>query len=460
MGYISMNKIIVIGGVAAGMSAASKAKRVNSSLEIKVYTEENDISYSACSLPYLAKNIISDERELIARTPEQMADRGIQVFANHKVTTIDPERKKIKGINKKGVVFSESYDRLIIATGSVNIVPPLKNIMAPGVFSIKNIPDIHEIQNYIEKWDCKHAVIVGGGFIGIEMADALNSIGLEVKVVEKMPQIMSIFDEDIALELKNYITSKGVDVRCNLGVTEILTGKSGRVTGVYTDTGIKISADIVILAIGLKPNTALAKSAGIELGARGAIRVNEYMETSIKDIYAAGDCVTSINLVTNKETNVCLGTVANRNGKICGENIAGGHKKYKGEIGTTVFKIFEKEGAKTGLNLKEAQTAGLEVFDTTIISNTRASGYPGRGRIIVKLVIEKATGRVIGGEIFGDEGSAKRIDVIAAYVQLKQKIGELATLDMGYAPPFSPVWDPILVAASQAETISNKLIKN
>ena len=451
-----MKKVVVIGGVAAGMSAASKLKRMAPDVEIEVYTEEKEISYSACSLPYLAKNIISDEKELIARTPEEMKEKGINVFIEHKVTQIYPERKEIEGKDRKGEVFCRKYNRLILATGSINIVPAIEDIEAPGVFTVKNIPDIHNITSYIGKWECRKAVVIGGGFIGVEMADALKSNGLEVTVLEKADQIMSIMDKDIAQNIQDYMEAQGISVCIGEEAEKICTGEGGRVSAVQTKRGITVPADLVIIAIGLRPNTELAERAGIELGTRGAIRVNEYMETSVKDIYAAGDCATSIHLVTNSETNICLGTVANRSGKICGENVAGKGKKYKGEIGTTVFKVFEKEGAKTGLNCQEAKRAGMDVFETTIQGNTRASGYPGRGSIRIKLITEKRTNRVVGAEIFGDSGAAKRIDVIAAYVQLKRTVDELAELDMGYAPPFSPVWDPVLTAASQAQSMAKQ----
>lgn len=457
MGLIKMsNAIVVIGGVAAGMSAASKAKRVCPDAMVSVYTEEPYISYSACSLPYFAKNLITEESQLIARTPDQMKVRGVDVYTNCRVTAIHRDTKSITIENKDGHREDVNYDRLVIATGSKNIVPNIPNAKAKGVFTVKGIPDIHTIRAYIADNGCRKAVIIGGGFIGLEMADALFCLGMKTTVIEKAPQIMSILDEDIAGHISDYLVHSGLNIHCNTGVDGIVTDDNGKVCAVHTETG-DFDADIVIMAIGLYADTQIAAEAGIELGFKKAIRVNERMETNIPNIYAAGDCAATKNLVTGQETWICLGTVANRNGKVAGENAAGGNAAYEGQIGTTVFKLLNKEAAKTGLSMREAKLAGIDAWDTVINSNTRASGYPGRGSIIVKLVVERDTNRLIGGQIFGDDGSAKRIDAIAAYVQLKQNVHSLAKLDMGYAPPFSPVWDPVLVAAAQAASKSYQI---
>ena len=449
-------RIVVIGGVAAGMSAASKAKRVDPEAEVIVYTQESFISYSACSLPYLAKNLISDVNELVARTPEQMMAQGVMVYTRHEVTAIHPEKKTIEVTDENGKKLSVSYDKLVIATGSKNIVPALENIDASGVFTVKNIPDIQRLQGYIGEHDCKTAVIIGGGFIGIEMADALNNIGLSITLVEKEAQLLSILDKHMAEYIRAYMEKQGIRICCETAAKGLCTDAAGYVRAVRTNNG-ELPADIVIMAIGLVPNTALAEKAGLKLGPRRAILVDEQMRTSVQDIYAAGDCASTKLLVTGEDVSICLGTIANRNGKVAGENVAGGRAVYTGELGTCVFKIFDMEAGKTGLSLREAQIRGIDAFENTIQSNTRASGYPGRGPIYVELVVEKGTNRLLGGQIFGAEGSAKRIDVIAAYVQLRQSVESLAILDMAYAPPFSPVWDPILVAAGQAAAKAKKM---
>ena len=424
-------RIVVIGGVAAGMSAASKAKRVNPEAEVIVYTQESFISYSACSLPYLAKNLISDVNELVARTPEQMMAQGVMVYTRHEVTAIHPEKKTIEVTDENGKKLSVSYDKLVIATGSKNIVPALENIDASGVFTVKNIPDIQRLQGYIGEHDCKTAVIIGGGFIGIEMADALNNIGLSITLVEKEAQLLSILDKHMAEYIRAYMEKQGIRICCETAAKGLCTDAAGYVRAVRTNNG-ELPADIVIMAIGLVPNTALAEKAGLKLAS-----------TKL--------------LVTGEDVSICLGTIANRNGKVAGENAAGGRAVYTGELGTCVFKIFDMEAGKTGLSLREAQIRGIDAFENTIQSNTRASGYPGRGPIYVELAVEKGTNRLLGGQIFGAEGSAKRIDVIAAYVQLRQSVESLAILDMAYAPPFSPVWDPILVAAGQAAAKAKKM---
>lgn len=442
-------RIVVIGGVAAGMSAASKAKRVDPEAEVTVYTQESYISYSACSLPYLAKDLITDIGELVARTPEQMSKAGVAVHVCHEVTAILPKEKRIAVKDGGGRSFCVPYDRLIIATGSSNVIPPLENAEAEGVFTVKSIPDIQRLQHYIAEHDCKTAVVIGGGFIGVEMTDALSGIGLSVTLLEKGSQLLPILDTTMAERIRAYIEGQGVHVFCNTGAEGLRIDEAGRVAAVQTENG-EFSADLVVMAIGLVPNTALAESAGLKLGPRKAILVDERMRTSVPDIYAAGDCATTKLLVTGEDTSVCLGTVANRNGKVAGENAAGGQAIYPGGLGTCVFKVFDMEAGKTGLSLQETTSRGLDAFENTIQSNTKASGYPGRGPVFVELVVERGTNRLLGGQIFGAEGSAKRIDVIAAYVQLNQSVDRLAMLDMAYAPPFSPVWDPVLVAANQA----------
>ncbi len=442
-------RIVVIGGVAAGMSAASKAKRVDRDAEVTVYTDETYISYSACSLPYLAQNLISDESELVARTPQQMKDYGVDVHTGHRVTKILRGEKQILVSTPEHGQIAVPYDKLVIATGARNIVPPFPGVDAAGIFTIKGIPDIHRLQAYLAENGCRSAVVVGGGFIGLEMADALCSLGLGVTILDAAPQVLPILDADMAERVRAYVESKGVQVRCGQAVTGFTADADGRVSGVATGEGV-YPADVVILAIGLVPNTALAGDCGLALGFKNAVRTDASMRTSDPDIYAAGDCAETYHIVSGQRTNVCLGTLANRNGRIAGENAAGGHQEYRGEVGTAMLKVFEKEVAKTGLSEAEAVRAGLRAWSVSIDSNTRASGYPGRGPITVKLVIEAETNRLLGGQIFGAEGAAARINAIAAMVQYHHTVEELAALDMGYAPPFSPVWDPVLVAAGQA----------
>lgn len=442
-------RIVIIGGVAAGMSAAGKAARTNPAAEVEVYTKEAYISYSACSLPYLAKNVMANESDLIARTPEQMAKQGVAVHILHEATKILPEEKAVLVRGPSGEETRVPYDRLIIATGARPIVPRLPGVGAEGVFTIKGIPDVHALQSYIAKRGCRSAVIVGGGFIGVEMADALKSLDIGTTIVEKLPQILPPFDADMAGMAQAALEEHGVRVLCGAGVTGIEQDADGRVRAVRTEAG-ELIAELVILAIGVTPNTEIAASAGVELGARGAIRVDARMRTNVPDIYAAGDCACTTQLVTGAESFIPMGTTANKAGKVAGENAAGGWAEFLGVTGTMIFKLFDKEAAKTGLSLREAMSLGLDAREGTIHSHTRAYGYPGAGDIAVKLVVENGTDRLLGGQIFGDEGAAKRIDVLAGLVHLRATVADLAALDLAYAPPFAPVWDPLLVAANQA----------
>ena len=450
-----MKKIIVIGGVAAGMSAASKAARTDKNAKITVYTRENYISYSACSLPYLAQGMISDENELIARTPEQMLKNGVEVLTEHEVTAILPQEKKVQVKCPDGHMLEDAYDELVIAAGARPIIPDFPNIDLKGIFTVKTIPDIHGIQAYMAFRKPKKAVIVGGGFIGLEMADALVEQGIEVTILEKAPQILTTFDQDMADIVASHLQENGVEIHCGCGVSGFTGNDAGEVTCVVTD-GDTYPADMVILAIGVIPNSETAAAAGIALGAKGAIQVDDHMQTNIPHIYAAGDCAVARHVVTGKDVFVPLGTTANKQGKIAGENVAGGDASFCGITGASIFKVFALEAARTGLTMREAEMNGIEAWESTITSNTKASGYPGRGPITVKLMMENGTDRILGGQIVGAPGAGKRIDVITAMVQMKAAPHDFAQLDMAYAPPFSPVWDPLLVAANQAVSKAKK----
>lgn len=447
-------RLVVIGGVAAGMSAASKASRQDKNMEIDVYTDEVDIAYSACSLPYYTQDVIDNKRVMIARSVEEFDRQGVRVHIQHKALCIDPAKKAVLIRRPDSTEAWEAYDKLVIATGARPIVPPLPGIDLEGVFTVKQIPHADGIKEYIRAKKPSRAVIVGGGFIGVEMAEALLALGLKVTMLEMAPQIMTLMDEDMAALVEQELKEAGAEVKTGVAVTGMLG--EGRVSAVTYEGG-EIAADLVILAIGVKANTEIAQEAGIELGFKNAIRVNERMETNLPDIYAAGDCATAFHLVTGKETYIPLGTTANKQGKTAGENAAGGQAVFKGVVGTTIFKVIEKEGARTGLSLREAGMAGIEAWESTITSHTRATGYPGRGEITVKLVAEKGSRRLLGGQIFGAAGAGKRIDVLAAMVQMQATIDQLAELDLAYAPPFSPVWDPLLVAASQAVSKAAKV---
>lgn len=449
-----MTRLIVIGGVAAGMSAASKAARQAKGMLVDVYTDERHIAYSACSLPYYTQGVIDNEEVMIARTPEEFGQQGVNVHMGCTVKEIAPDKKQVLVAGPDGSETWEAYDKLVICTGARPIVPPLPGRELEGIFTVKQIPDVDRIKAYIAAKKPRTAVIVGGGFIGVEMAEALVNSGVKVTMLEMAPQIMTLMDEDMAAMVQAELEKAGVTVLTGAAVAGF-EGADGAVASVNYAGG-SVPAEMVILAIGVKANTEMAAAAGIELGFKNAIRVNEYMETNIPDIYAAGDCATAFHRITEKETFIPLGTNANKQGRIAGENAAGGRRAFGGVVGTTIFKVMEMEGARTGLSAREAGMNGFDAWEVSITSNTRASGYPGRGPCTVKLVLEKDTDRLLGAQIFGAAGSGKRIDLLAAMAQMKQTAYDLASLDLAYAPPFSPVWDPILVAANQAVSKSEK----
>lgn len=444
-------RLIVIGGVAAGLSAASKAARLDASLLVDVYTDESYISYSGCSLPYYTQGVIDDEDLLIGRTKEEFAQQGISVHTQCSVKNIRPDEKAVWVKHPDDSYTWEAYDKLVIATGARPVIPGLPGIELPGIFTMKQIPDANAIRSIIQQNKAKQAVIVGGGFIGVEMAEALTAVGMEVTILEMAPQIMTLMDEDMASMIQTELEAHGVKVKVG---TKVLAFEGvNKLEGVRTETEL-VPADLVILAIGVQPNSDIADKAGIELGVRGAIKVNSKMETNLPDIYAAGDCAVAHHLVIGQDAYVPLGTTANKQGRIAGENAAGGSKEFKGIIGTTIFKVMNCEGARTGLSKREAERYGMKVWESKISAHTRAAGYPGRGPLTIKLIIDQLTNQIVGGQIFGTEGAGKRIDLIAAMVQLKQTPEAMAALDLAYAPPFSPVWEPLLVAANQAVTKS------
>jgi len=449
-----MEKMIVIGGVAAGMSAASKAIRKNPDMLVEVFTDEFYVSYSGCSLPYYAQGLIESEDQLSVRKPEQFEAQGIVLNMGYKATEINPERKEVTIVRESdGNTGTHTYDKLIIATGARPVIPDIPGVGLPGVYSVKHVNDAVRIREALRGGGVKNVVIIGGGVIGVEMAEALTPYGVEVSIVELAPQILTIMDEDMAEMIEGHYYEKGVKIFKNERVTAI--EGTDKVSGVRT-TDRTLDADMVIVSIGVIPNSEIARDAGIELGFRNAIRVNRKMETSIPDIYAAGDCATTYNFLTDSESYIPLGPNANKQGRIAGDNATGGNEEFQGAIGTTIFKAMEMEGARTGLSTADAENAGMKTWSSKVTAGTIAHTYPGNGKITVKLIMEEKTNLIVGGQIAGSRTSAKRIDVIAALIQMKAVPGDMAKLDLAYSPPFAPVWDSLLVAANDAVSKQKK----
>jgi len=383
------------------------------------------------------------------RTPEKFRERdGIDVRVLHEVVEIDTTGKRVHVRDlKSGTMAWEPYDQLLIATGAVPLCPDLPGADADNICGVNTLESGLDIRRRLDKGGMKKGVVVGGGYIGLEMAEALVRDGLEVSLVDRSAQVMGTLDEDMGVLVSQALRDIGVTLYLEEELVKFET-TAGKVTGVVTGKRT-LPADIVILGLGARPNTALAKAAGIPLGEKGAIQVNERMETGVAGIWAAGDCAESFHLVSRKPFYIALGTVANRHGRVAGINLGGGYATFPGVMGTAVTKICAVEVARTGLQEKEIEAIGLEYVSAVIKSRTKAGYFPGSGDITVKVLAEKGSGRLLGGQIVGMEGSAKRIDTLATALHAGFTVEEMINLDLGYAPPFSPVWDPVVIAARE-----------
>ncbi|HOE16244.1 MAG TPA: FAD-dependent oxidoreductase [Syntrophorhabdaceae bacterium] len=465
-------RLVVIGGVAAGMSAASSYRRLKPEAEAIVLEKDYFISYGACSLPYYVSDDVKDFQDLISLTPKvATAERGITVFTRHEATAIDFSKKEVLARDlDKNEEKRIPYDKLVIATGGLPVKPPLPGIDLQNVFTIRTLIDGIEMKKFINEWgsfqvcvgspECLYVnrfgaekramktVIVGGGYIGMEMCESFRKRGLDVAVIEKMDRVLGTMDKSITDVVDEKVQAEGVKLFKETSV-EGFEGSKGAVTGVRTDKGI-FDADLVLLAIGARPNTKLVQDAGIELGANGAVKVDDYLRTNMPDVYAAGDCAEAKHLVTGKKVYIPLGTTANKQGRIAGENAAGKDNIFEGVVGTAITKVFDLEVARTGLSPLEAEREGYDFFVSTIKGRSRSSAYPSGKRITVSYSVERGTGRLLGAQMVGEEGVAHRIDTLAACLYSKMTVEDVARLDLGYAPPFATVWDPILVAANVA----------
>lgn len=443
-------KIIVIGGDAAGMSAASKIRRTHKNWEITVFEKSPHTSYSACGMPYLIAGQVDRPEKLIARKPETfIEDYNIQAKTLHEVIQIDSDKQKVlvKDL-EKDEAFWGSYDKLLIATGASPNKPAIPKIDTQGVFCLSTLQSGIEVWQYMEKHKPKKAVIVGGGYIGVEMAEALLEKGLEVTLIDRSAYIMKTLDRDMSEEICQSMRKAGVHLLLEESLTAIETDENQQLIAVKTDKE-QITTDLVILGMGVKPNTKIAEEAGIKLFDTGAILVNEKMETSIHNIWAAGDCASSYHLLKEKPMFIALGTVANKHGLVAGSNMAGEKSIFPGVLGTAITRFQELEIARTGLTEMEAKSMGLEYKVATINASNYAGYYPGAGKIKVKLLARKDNLQIIGAQIVGKKGSGKRIDTIVAAISAKQTAQDLVMMDLAYAPPFSNVWDPVQIAARQ-----------
>ena len=441
------SKLVIIGGDAAGMSAASKVRREQPDREIIVFEKSRYTSYSACGIPYYISETVKTAEDLIVRSPEEFRTKyNIDVRTQHLVLEVDTAGKRIKILDKElSREFWQDYGQLLIATGGKPFCPDIPGNDAEGVFGISTLKSGVKLENYIEDKKPKTAVIVGGGYIGLEMAEALLIRGLKVTLVNRGQQVMNTLDPDMGAIVSEAMRQLGV----TLYLDEELTGfelKNNKMTGVVTNKQT-IPTDIVVFGMGSSPNTEFLSESGITLGIKGAIQVNERMQTNISDVWAAGDCTDTYDIVAKQPAYIALGTVANKQGLVAGSNIAGEDARFPGAVGTAVCKVCSYEVARSGLREKDLKRLGVDYVATTIKSKTRASYYPDAKTIWVKLLAEKGTGRLLGGQIIGEEGAAKRIDVVATALTHGLTLQNIIDLDLSYAPPFSPVWDPVQTAA-------------
>ncbi len=441
-------RLVVIGAVAAGTSAAAKAKRTDPDIDVVLLERDQDISYGACGLPYLISGVIPEAEALIARTPEQFRKAGIDVRTSHEVLSIDTENRKVLVADLPAARdYTLPFDQLVIATGATSFRPPVPGLDLPGVFALRTLSEGLALRQAIAANRPHNTVIVGGGYIGLEMAEAFRALDLPVTIVEMAPQLMVNLDEDMSALLLPEVQRQGVRVLLNDGLVR-LEG-NGRVEKVITQHG-EVPADLVLVAIGVRPNTKLAEQAGLELGAGRAIAVDEFQRTSMEGIYAVGDCAEALHQVTREKVYIPLGTTANKQGRVAGAHIAGMTCAFPGVAGTAIVKVFDLQVARTGLTHKEAVAKGFPTEAVTIQTTDHAGYYPGAKPLHVKLVMDRSTRRLLGAQMVGGGGAEKRIDVVAAALYARMTVDDLASVDYGYAPPYASVWDATLVAANVA----------
>ena len=440
---------VVVGGDAAGMSAASKAKRENPELDVVVFEKGEWVSYAACGMPYYVKGEVGDLEDLVAVTPEEFREeRDIDLRTGHEVIGVDPGAGTVT-VEGEGETFEQPYDHLLVATGATAVEPPFDGLDLDGVFTIHNMDEAGAIQNYVTERSPDTAAVVGGGYVGIEMAEALSARGADVHLYEMLPHVLQPFGDAVAEVVEEHLRAQGVHLHLDTAVSGF--DGEGSVERVAFE-GESRPADIAVVGVGVAPNTQLAADAGIELGETGAIATDEYGRTNYANVYAAGDCAEARNVVTGEPDHVPLALTANRAGRAIGQTIAADPEPVGGTAGTAIVKAFDLGAARTGVvDEQRAREAGFDPVSVSVSAPTRAHYYPGGAELTVTLVADGESGRLLGGTVVGREG-AKRVDTVATALAAGMTVSELQKADLAYAPPFSPVRDPILTAANVLES--------
>ncbi|MGI6544915.1 MAG: FAD-dependent oxidoreductase [Fastidiosipilaceae bacterium] len=444
-------RIIIIGAVAAGPSAAAKARRNNEEASIVIYEKSAYISYSACTIPYYLGGVVKDVALLTPRDPAAFKRKyNVDVLTLHEVLSIDPDTKTVSVRDiAGGEIFTDHYDKLVIATGASAVAPPIEGMDGEHVFTLRDIDDMNRIQSFIDAKRPASAAIVGTGFIGLEMCENLKALGMKVTLFERLPQVTPGLDADMAVHVQDHVEQNDVEVFTGVSVTKITKD------GVVLEDGRAMEADLVLVSTGVRPNTKIAAEAGVELGVAGAIRVDARTRTNLPDIYACGDCAEQFHAVTGKPVYRPLGTTANKMGRVTGENVTGGDMEFRGVLGTGIFQVFDRAVGLTGLSEREAKELGYDVVVSHDIKPDKPR-YMGGQDLLIKAVADKATGRLLGAQIIGRQGVDKRLDVFATTISFKAKVEDLYHLDLGYAPPFSLARDPVLYTGMILDNAINK----
>lgn len=441
--------IIIVGGVAGGASAAAKARRVDETAEIHVFERGPYISFANCGLPYFIAGEIDNREKLLVMTPKKFWDRSrIHAHVNHEVLSVNRASKTVRVKDPNGQESDISYDKLILSQGAQPIVPRIPGVELPNVFTLRDIPDMDRIATFVNERQPRRAVVIGGGFIGLEMAEAFHHRGIHVTIVERNPHILPLLDHDLGTHLQNQIRRDDFDFKTNAEAVRFSS------EGVEFSDGSKVPADLILLSVGIKAEVELARAAGLEIGATGGVKTNGRMESSDPDIYAVGDAAETMHALTGARARIALAGPANRQGRIAGANAAGARMIYPGALGTSIVRVLHMTAGFTGLNSLQAAKAGFSFFTSLTRDNSHAHYYPGAKPILIKVIAEEGTGRLLGAQVLGERGVDKRVDIFATAITGKMSVFELENLDLAYSPPFGSANDPVNVAGFVAGHIA------